>query len=329
VLGSGGKLADAFAEVVTDAWFGKSRQLQLRQFGHVLGQFAPQFQGYQAQDVTEIISFVLDALHEDCNLILKKPYIEKPDPTGKSDNELAAEAVEQFAARNRSAIADMFNTGLFRTTVSCPECSMVRVDFDAYANLPMPLPLTGDDDEDSSTTLGESFEIFSREEKLDDADNMWYCPTCKDFRAATRKMDVWSLPPLLVVTLKRIQYRPGGLAKTDVALSLEQEFDFAPFVSGPHEDDTLVYDLAAVVHHDGGLRGGHYRTDAKVHTTGTWHEFNDSAVTESKLENGQASPSAYVLVYRRKDTLASDDAPLSVHPSAVNSTGTKSAAKTD
>ena len=42
----------------------------------VVGRFAPQFSGYQQQDSHELLAFLLDGLHEDLNLVLKKPYVD-------------------------------------------------------------------------------------------------------------------------------------------------------------------------------------------------------------------------------------------------------------
>ena len=47
-----------------------------------MGKFAPQFSGYQQQDSHELLAFLLDGLHEDLNLVLKKPYV---DMTIKTD----------------------------------------------------------------------------------------------------------------------------------------------------------------------------------------------------------------------------------------------------
>lgn len=33
-----------------------------------------------------------------------------------------------------------------------------------------------------------------------------YCPNCKQHQQATKKLDLWSLPPVLVVHLKRFSY---------------------------------------------------------------------------------------------------------------------------
>ena len=41
-----------------------------------MSQFAPRFSGFQQHDSQELLSFLIDGLHEDLNRISKKPYIE-------------------------------------------------------------------------------------------------------------------------------------------------------------------------------------------------------------------------------------------------------------
>ena len=42
----------------------------------VVGKFAPQFSGYQQHDSHELLAFLLDGLHEDLNLVRKKPFVD-------------------------------------------------------------------------------------------------------------------------------------------------------------------------------------------------------------------------------------------------------------
>ena len=50
-----------------------------------VGRFAPQFSGYQQHDSQELLTFLLDGMHEDLNRIKKKPYIELQDSSGRPD----------------------------------------------------------------------------------------------------------------------------------------------------------------------------------------------------------------------------------------------------
>lgn len=53
-----------------------------------VGHFASQFLGYQQHDSQELLSFLLDGLHEDLNRVKKKEYIELRDADGRPDQVL-------------------------------------------------------------------------------------------------------------------------------------------------------------------------------------------------------------------------------------------------
>ena len=38
--------------------------------------FAPRFSGHHQQDSQELLTFLLDGLHEDLNLVKEKPYVD-------------------------------------------------------------------------------------------------------------------------------------------------------------------------------------------------------------------------------------------------------------
>ena len=46
------------------------------------------------------------------------------------------------------------------------------------------------------------FEAFLQPEQLSE-DDSWYCPHCKEHVQADKKLDLWHLPEVLVVHLKR------------------------------------------------------------------------------------------------------------------------------
>ena len=51
-----------------------------------MGRYAPQFVGYAQHDSQELLAFLLDGLHEDLNLVKKKPYVDMTVETeGRSD----------------------------------------------------------------------------------------------------------------------------------------------------------------------------------------------------------------------------------------------------
>ena len=62
-----------------------------------------------------------------------------------------------------------------------------------------------DDEGGNELTAEACLQLFSEKEKLEDEDKV-YCSQCKEFRDVTKKMELWSLPPVLVLHLKRFSY---------------------------------------------------------------------------------------------------------------------------
>jgi len=62
----------------------------------------------------------------------------------------------------------------------------------------------------------------------------------------------------------------------------------------------MLYDLYAVVHHQGALSGGHYVASLKSDLDGQWRLFNDAQVYEIHSSD-VVDASAYILFYIRRD----------------------------
>ena len=149
-------------------------------------------------------------------------------------------------------------------------------------------------------TLQDCLDEFTKEEQLGEEDP-WYCPRCKKHQQATKRFDLWSVPDVLVVHLKRFSNSRALRDKIDAFVEFPTEgLDLTPMVrerqvarnlaeSGvdvqtlglQNVDDSLVYDLFAVDEHMGGLGGGHYRAYSYNEGDQKWHHFDDSYVTES------------------------------------------------
>lgn len=63
--------------------------------------------------------------------------------------------------------------------------------------------------------LEDCLDEFTQEEQLG-AEDPWFCPDCKEFRQATKKFDLWKVPDILVVHLKRFSVGRGLRDKLDV-----------------------------------------------------------------------------------------------------------------
>ena len=83
--------------------------------------------------------FLLDGLHEDLNLVLKKEYVETAEANGRPDAIVAKEAWDKHLLRNRSVVVDTLH-GQLKSKVTCPHCDRTSVTFDPFSILSIPLP---------------------------------------------------------------------------------------------------------------------------------------------------------------------------------------------
>lgn len=146
-------------------------------------------------------------------------------------------------------------------------------------------------------------------------------------------MAVWSTPDVLVLHLKRFEYRNvfvrdklntfvdfplSGLDMSDFARYSQRQF--LRCGGAPPTPGAVVYDLYGVVNHMGGMAGGHYTayTNSAVGRGFTdprgeyWHEFNDSTVSRVPPQ-AVVTRYAYVLFYRRRKE-SSGPVPSAVPP---------------
>uniref|UniRef100_A0A672IQA1 Ubiquitin carboxyl-terminal hydrolase n=1 Tax=Salarias fasciatus TaxID=181472 RepID=A0A672IQA1_SALFA len=126
--------------------------------------------------------------------------------------------------------------------------------------------------------LKDCIELFTTKEKLG-AEDPWYCPNCKQHQQATKKLDLWSLPPVLVVHLKRFSYSRYMRDKLDSLVDFPlRDLDMSEFLINPNAGPCR-YDLIAVSNHYGGMGGGHYTAYAKNKDDDKWYNYDDSSVS--------------------------------------------------
>ncbi|KAK7337337.1 hypothetical protein VNO77_17904 [Canavalia gladiata] len=148
-----------------------------------------------------------------------------------------------------------------------------------------------------SVSIYKCLEAFLKEEPLGPED-MWYCPTCKKPQQATKKLDLWRLPEILVVHLKRFSYSRFFKNKLETFVDFPiNDLDLSTYVAHRNSQSSNRYMLYAISCHYGGLGGGHYTAFVR-YGHDKWYDFDDSRV-ESVAEDMIKTHAAYVLFYRK------------------------------
>jgi ubiquitin carboxyl-terminal hydrolase 4/11/15 len=149
----------------------------------------------------------------------------------------------------------------------------------------------------SSLTLHDCLTMYTTTERLSENDP-WYCPKCETHRCAWKKLDLWKLPDILVVHLKRFHFSSSHRTKLDWFVDFPlKNLSLDDFVINQAAKGSS-FELFAVTNHMGGLSSGHYTANAKCDVTDKWYTFNDSNVSPAR-DKDVIGNSAYVLFYRR------------------------------
>jgi ubiquitin carboxyl-terminal hydrolase 4/11/15 len=128
-------------------------------------------------------------------------------------------------------------------------------------------------------SLDDCFTETGKTEVLSE-DNAWYCGRCKELRRASKTLELWTVPDILVVHLKRFSGERFRRDKVDVLVDFPLEgLDLTKRIGCQEEGKEYIYDLFAVDNHYGGLGGGHYTAYAKNFYDGHWYDFNGKDTT--------------------------------------------------
>uniref|UniRef100_A0A803MRX8 Ubiquitin carboxyl-terminal hydrolase n=1 Tax=Chenopodium quinoa TaxID=63459 RepID=A0A803MRX8_CHEQI len=167
-------------------------------------------------------------------------------------------------------------------------------------------------------SLYSCLEAFLREEPLVSEPDMWKCPQCKERRQASKKLDLWRLPKVLVIHLKRFSYNRSIKHKLDTFVNFPiYDLDITKYIANKNNSDPQLYELYALINHYGSMGSGHYTAHIKVNLSSfynimllldenRWYSFDDnhiSAIGEDEVKTN----AAYVLFYRRKKEDASEN----------------------
>ncbi|KAJ9137299.1 Ubiquitin specific peptidase 11 [Pleurostoma richardsiae] len=146
-IGYSGEVARAYMRLLEEIFrWPPPSSVTPSNFRRTIGKYRRAFAGCEQQDSQEFIGFLLDGLQEDLSRVKSKPYIEKPESTDdmisnpEAIREMAEKVWDITKKRNDSVIADLF-TGMYKSTLVCPECGKVSITFDPFNNLTLPLPV--------------------------------------------------------------------------------------------------------------------------------------------------------------------------------------------
>ena len=139
-LGLGGRLANAWNELLKDYWNSKTTSGNPSNIKSYVAKKVKKFSGFNQHDSHEFMTEFLSLLNEDLNKTTKKSYRElKEKGEDEDDLKCAIRFWKIHKDRNDSVITDLFS-GLLKSEVKCSKCKYNNITFDPSNTLTLPIP---------------------------------------------------------------------------------------------------------------------------------------------------------------------------------------------
>ena len=243
------------------------------------------FRGFSQNDTQEFCRVLLQDMNEELNEIKRPASYKELSTLGKPKIVCDKEFDELFRKRESSIVMDSFY-GQIINIFTC-KCGLQTFSFQKVIDLPL---LLRDRNESISELLDYYFgdEIIKFETK---------CENCHSKTKHKKEMRISRPPNILILSLQRINQRTQR--KNNCCISFPEELNIRKYIDeecGYYND--CKYSLFGIGNHSGTLNFGHYFAYIKLNDR-SWHEFNDSMVTEIRSINN-SSNTVYVLFYKKR-----------------------------
>lgn len=132
-------MAAAYGNLVKKVFLGSENAVSPWDFKKMIAKKAPLFSGYSQQDSMELLSYLLDGLHEDLNQIKEKPILPSIDlESEENPEENASKFWSSHLQRNKSKLVDLIY-GQYKSKITCSKCRRISVTYDPFSIVTLPV----------------------------------------------------------------------------------------------------------------------------------------------------------------------------------------------
>jgi ubiquitin C-terminal hydrolase len=244
------------------------------------------FTGFAQNDLPEFLNFIIDCFHtsimREVNMNINGNIITNKDKIAKE----CFTMMKNMYKKEYSELLDIFY-GIHVSNTKGDNNEILGSNPEPFLMLDLPIPK-----ESRQLTIIDCFNVYTKNEELEEK-NQYINDDGK--RVLSKQILFWSLPSILIVTLKRFN---NAATKDDTFVHFPlEDLDLSKYIIG-YDKDSFKYDLYGIGNHRGGVCGGHYYAYVKTPNE-SWYEFNDSSVKKIDISN-KVSSEAYCLFYRKK-----------------------------
>ena len=247
------------------------------------------FSGYQQNDVSEFLLFVIDCLHTG---IKREVDMSITGCVANDTDSLAKECYKMMQSMYKREYSELLNIfyGISVTQIkSFDKEEILSRTCEPFSILSLSLP------NKLSADIFDCLDMFGENDELCN-ENAWFNDKTNTHQDVKKNTVFWSLPNVLIIHLKRFN---NANRKVHLMVSTPlNDVDFSKYIYGYNADD-YIYDLFGTGNHSGNVNGGHYTANIK-NANGKWYRFNDTQVSEIQ-ESSVINQYTYCLFYRKKN----------------------------
>ena len=248
------------------------------------------FTGFQQNDMTEFLIFVIDCFH---NALAREVKMTIEGTVKDEKDKIAVkcfETIKQMYEKDYSEIWNIFYGTHISHLENAETGETLSMRPEPYFIIDLPIP-----ENNKSPSLIDCFDKYIEGELLD-GDNCVMDEKIGEKVPAKKKMLFWNFPQVLVLDIKRFN---SANRKNQMLIDFPLEnLNLSKYVVG-YNKNSYIYDLYAVCNHSGSVFGGHYTSFVK-NANGKWYHYNDTNVSEVVMVQQIITPKAYCFFYRKR-----------------------------
>ncbi|KAF1841327.1 cysteine proteinase [Cucurbitaria berberidis CBS 394.84] len=242
----------------------------------------------QQEDAEEFLGFLLAGLHDECVQIIKnEKQNEATDSVtlGAVDNDWHEVGAKQKTAVTQNSGAIEIESPITKIFGGKLRSEYKRPGEKASVTLEPYQPLQLDIGEPNINNISDALRNLTRLETLDGA--------ARGARASTKQVHIETLPPVLILHLKRFHYDERGPQKIWKKIGYPLELEIPKEMFAQHKRGSYQaqggfprYRLTGVVYHHGkNASGGHYTVDLRRQEGKEWIRMDDTVIRRIRAED--------------------------------------------
>ncbi|KAF2176214.1 cysteine proteinase [Zopfia rhizophila CBS 207.26] len=250
----------------------------------------------QQEDAEEFLGFLLAGLHDECAHVIKSGRFASGADSITSPKSERSGSVDsgwlEVGPKQKSSVTQSSGTIEIESPVTKIFGGKIRSEYRKPGDKPSVTlepyqPLQLDISSPNIHNIADALKGLAHLETLQ-SDN-----TPRGGRASTKQVFIETLPPVLILHLKRFHYDASGAQKIWKKIGYPLELEIPKEVFPPHKRSSFNargglprYRLTAVVYHHGkNASGGHYTVDLRRQEGSEWIRMDDTIIRRIRAED--------------------------------------------